>query len=219
MRFRTDEEEPRLREALGEEEWPMVAVAVHTGLRQSEQFHLPWDHVDFNTGILTIPRSKHGEARRIPMNDAVREILRTRASRLESALVFPSETGETPIDARNYMNRVFLKALKRAGIDGFRWHGLRHTFGSRLVMKGVDLRTVQELLGHKTITMTLHYSHLSPEHQLNAVQRLNAKPTDTTTDTGDASRRAVAGAASQATESKAEKKRALGDSNTRPLDS
>ena len=184
VRFLTDDEETQLREAIGETEWPMVAVAIHSGLRQSEQFNLGWEHVDFTTGILTVPRSKHGEARRIPMNDTVREILRTRASRLKSPYVFPSQTGQTPINARNYMNRVFLKALKRAGIDGFRWHDLRHTFASRLVMRGVDLRTVQELLGHKTVAMTQRYSHLSPEHQLDAVQRLNRKPTDTTTDTG-----------------------------------
>ncbi len=81
------------------------------------------------------------------MNDTVREILRTRPSRLKNPYVFPSATGETPIDARNYMNRVFLKALKRAGIQGLRWYDLRQTFASRFVMKGVDLRTVQELLG------------------------------------------------------------------------
>jgi len=205
VRFLSDEEEPRLREVLSAEEWEMVALAIHTGLRQSEQFHLQWEHVDFNTGILTIPRSKHGEARRIPMNDTVREILRTRPSRLKSAYVFPSQTGETPIDARNYMNRVFLKALRRAGIQGFRWHDLRHTFASRLVMKGVDLRTVQELLGHRTITMTLRYSHLSPAHQLDAVQRLNAPPTGTATDTGKHQARAVAGGTAQVAESQREK--------------
>ena len=88
---------------------------------------------------------------------------------------------------RTYVNRVFLPALKAAKIEGFTWHCLRHTFASRLVMKGVDIRTVQELLGHKTLTMTLRYSHLSPAHQLDAVQKLNRPkteaPTDTTTDT------------------------------------
>jgi hypothetical protein len=63
---------------------------------------------------------------------------------------------------------------------------LRHTFASRLTMKGVDIRTVQELLGHKTIAMTVRYSHLAPEHNLAAVERLDGpteQPTDTTTDT------------------------------------
>ncbi len=183
VRFLTDEEELRLREAIGETEWPMVAVAMHTGLRQAEEFKLHWEHVDFTTGILTVPRSKHGETRRVPMNDTVREILRARTSRLKGACVFPSGTGETPIDACNYMRRIFVPALAAAAIENFHWHDLRHTFASRLIMAGVDLRTVQELMGHKTITMTLRYAHLSPAHQLDAVQRLNRKPTDTSTDT------------------------------------
>ncbi len=87
--------------------------------------------------------------------------------------------------------RVFEPALKRAGIAGFRWHDLRHTFASRLVMAGVNLRTVQELMGHNTVTMTLRYSHLSPKHQLDAVQRLIDAPTSTTTDTNVEASKAV----------------------------
>src|SRR5207253_6509019 len=66
----------------------------------------------------------------------------------------------------------------------------RHDFASRLVMAGVDLRTVQELMGHKTIQMTVRYAHLAPKHQLAAVQRLcdtgtkQKAPNDTKTDTG-----------------------------------
>ena len=87
------------------------------------------------------------------MNDTVREVRRAFPSRLKSRWVFPSETGETPLDPKNFMSWVFVPALARAGIENLHWHDLRHTFASRLVMKGVDLRTVQELMGHKTITI------------------------------------------------------------------
>lgn len=79
------------------------------------------------------------------------------------------------------MNRAFLPALEKAGIEGLRWLDLRHTFASRLVMASVDLRTARELLGHKTMEMTLRYSHLSPGHQLDAIKRLDPRATGTTT--------------------------------------
>ena len=198
VRFLDDSEEGRLRQAIGEDEWPKVAVAINTGLRQAEQFRLRWENVDFANGVLTVPRSKHGRKRHVPMNDTVREILRNLPSRLKSEWVFPSVTDESPLDARNYVNRVFLPALKSAKIYGLRWHDLRHTFASRLVMAGVDLRTVQELMGHETLEMTMRYAHLSPGHRLEAVQRLNPKPTDTTTDTGKSEVTVTAGTAVQA---------------------
>ncbi len=218
VRFLADEEELELRKAIGEDEWPMVAVAMHTGLRQAEQFKLSWEHVDFTTGILTVPRSKHGETRRVPMNDTVREILRARKSRLKSAHVFPSDTGETPIDACNYMRRVFVPAIEAAGIENFHWHDLRHTFASRLIMAGVDLRTVQELMGHKTITMTLRYSHLSPAHQLEAVQRLNQKPTATTTATEPEGGAGAEMPATEVVELSGEKRSWRADLNRGPAD-
>ncbi len=98
VRFLSDEEEAALRTAIGEAEWPMVAVAAHTGLRRAEQFNLGWEHVDFTTGIITVLRAKNGETRRVPMNDTVRDILRSQPSRLKSEYVFPSPTGYTPMD-------------------------------------------------------------------------------------------------------------------------
>ena len=59
-----------------------------------------------------------------------------------------------------------------AKIEGVTWHTLRHTFASRLVMAGVDLKTVQELMGHKTIAMTARYAHLAPTHKLQALETL-----------------------------------------------
>ncbi len=66
----------------------------------------------------------------------------------------------------------FATALEQAGIEGVTWHTLRHTFASRLVMAGVDLKTVQELMGHKTIAMTARYAHLAPTHKQQALETL-----------------------------------------------
>lgn len=181
VRYLTEEEEARINAVLPPEHWSKVIVAIHTGLRRGEQFALKWANVNFQTNVLTIPRSKHGEARHIPMNDQVIEVLRSLPSRMKSEYVFPSKTGKTPLNANNFINRAWNPTLTAAGLEDLHWHDLRHTFASRLVMAGVDLRTVQELMGHKTITMTLRYAHLSPTHQREAVQRLNHKPTATTT--------------------------------------
>jgi len=111
--------------------------------------------------------------RHVPLNDTAVAILRALPSRFQGGYVFPSATG-TPLNGPNLLNRVFLPALRDVGIEDFRWHDLRHTFASRLVMKGVDLRTVQELLGHKTLVMTLRYAHLAPAHLHDSVKVLDA---------------------------------------------
>jgi integrase len=72
-----------------------------------------------------------------------------------------------------YRNQAMLAtALEQAEIEGVTWHTLRHTFASRLVMAGVDLKTLQELMGHKTIAMTARYAHLAPTHKLQVLETL-----------------------------------------------
>ena len=83
--------------------------------------------------------------------------------------VFVSSSGRGALQGSRHW---FDKAVKEAGVRNFTWHCLRHSFASRLILAGVDLRTVQELMGHKTISMTVRYSHLAPAHQLAAVDRL-----------------------------------------------
>ncbi len=183
IRFLSPEEEAGLKEKLPVQYWPWIEIAINTGMRRSEQFNLRWVNVNFQTRTITIALSKSGETRHIPMNDRVMEIMRGLPSRLKSEWVFPSLNNDTPIDSQNFMNRVFIPTLEKAEMKDFHWHDLRHTFASRLVMAGVDIRTVQELMGHKTITMTLKYSHLSPGHQRDAVQMLISERTGTITDT------------------------------------
>jgi site-specific recombinase XerD len=80
--------------------------------------------------------------------------------------------------------RWFEECVGEAKIADFRWHDLRHTFASRLAMAGVSLRTLAELLGHKTLAMVMRYAHLAPAHLRDAVERIAGTSTDTTTDTG-----------------------------------
>lgn len=198
VRYLTDDEEPRLREALGEEEWPKAAVALHTGLRRSNVFHLRWaEDVNFDAGTIRARDPKGGRDYHVPMNDELRALLRGLPSRLRSPWVFPSETGETPLNSQNFINRVFRPALLAAKIRDFSWHDLRHTFASRLAMAGVDVRTIQELLGHRTLAMTMRYAHLSPAHKRAAVNHLmrlrSGTPTGTATGTEGNQRAATAG--------------------------
>ena len=76
--------------------------------------------------------------------------------------------------------------MRAAGLQSFTWHCLRHSFACNLIMAGVDIRTAQELMGHRTIAMTARYAHLAPSHTLAAVERLDRStdlPSETTTDT------------------------------------
>ena len=186
VRYLSDEEEAFLVDCVRSycpKREPEILVALHSGMRRSEQYAtadcpeggLKWEHIDSTSRVITIPRSKHGERRYIPMNSVLREILLKLKESKRSAYVFPSK----PPD------KWFPEVLRESGIEDFTWHCLRHTFASRLVMAGVDLRTVQELLGHKSIITTMRYAHLAPGHKAEAVERLVGS-TDTATSTSSA---------------------------------
>lgn len=157
------------------------AVSVHTGLRWSEQASLQWHDVDMLTRLIGVGRSKNGYGRRLPMNSVARSVLLDLATRRER----PDDPRE-PVFKLAYRTvaRAFECAIERAKealrndgkdavhLDGYTWHGNRHTFASRLVMAGVDLPTVRELGGWRTLSMVQRYAHLAPDHLRAAVERL-----------------------------------------------
>lgn len=150
---------------------PMVFVALNTGMRRGELFNLSWPDVEFSRSRLTVvgTMAKSGKTRHIPLNQEAREALRAWKAQGEGkGLVFPGKEGKRLDNVRKAWNGV----LSEAKIKSFRWHDLRHTFASNLVMAGVPLVTVKELLGHHSITMTEKYAHLATDHKEQAVARL-----------------------------------------------
>jgi integrase len=151
---------------------PVVLLALNTGMRRGELFSLEWSRVDLiqRTIRLINTKSETGD-RVIPMNVAVHSLLSELAKTATSLLVFPSN--RKPEVRFLDMKKGFHKAVASAGIPHIRFHDLRHTFANRLVRAGVDLVTVQFLLGHSKITMTARYAHSLADVKIAAVSKLD----------------------------------------------
>ncbi len=160
---------------------PCILLSLNTGLRRNELFNLKWADVDIDRKVITVnaETAKGGTTRHIPLNQEALTVLKLwkRQEGLKSLLlidgtkyIFPNEDEQPFHDVRTSWGNV----LRKAKIHNFRWHDLRHSFASKLVMAGVDLNTVRELLGHSDYKMTLRYAHLAPEHKAAAVAKLVA---------------------------------------------
>ena len=173
VRFLTPTEEERLRKAVESKyPWhlPELDLALNTGLRQGSQYGLTWDMVDWQARLLHIPRTKNEEPLYVPLNDAALAAMKIAYARgNDSGRVFRSERTGEPLE---HPRHWFEPAIVEAKIKDFRWHDLRHTFASRLRMRGVPLETIADLLGHKGLTMTKRYAHLGPSQLHAAVARL-----------------------------------------------
>ena len=164
---------PSLRGHFADHLLPMVVLSLNTGLRRGEVFGLTWADVDLERAMLTVrgEGAKSGQTRHVPLNVEALDVLTRWHESASADLVFPGENGARMTAVRTAWSKV----LADAEIVGFRWHDMRHTFASRLVMAGVDLNTVRELLGHADTKMTLRYAHLAPHVKVDAVARL-ARP-------------------------------------------
>ena len=157
---------------------PMFLLSINTGIRRGELFQLRWDNVDFANRLLTVvgATAKTQKTRHIPLNEEAYSVLiEWNKQTSKSVLVF---TGKDDAPFNN-VNKSWTNLLKLAQLAypsdhalHFRWHDIRHTFASKLVMKGVDLYVVKKLMGHFSIKMTERYAHLSSGHMKKAVEKL-----------------------------------------------
>jgi integrase len=171
VRYLEEQEAETLIDAASEPLKSIMFIALHTGMRRGEILNLKWNDVDVKERSITIWNTKNREKRVVPMNSIVCNVFSSRKKSPDSEFVFTRQNGQYRI-TDDYITHMFQKLVEETGIKNFRFHDLRHTFASWLAMRGVDLKTVQELLGHKDFRMTLRYSHLSPDHKKQAVELL-----------------------------------------------
>lgn len=161
VRWLTPEQASALLKELPEHQRDTVTFALATGLRQANVVKLEWFQVDLERNTAWIPgdKAKGGNDIHISLNDTAIAVLKR-------------QVGKHPTRVFTYdgkpFNRAYTvawqKALKRAGIDNFRWHDLRHTWASWLAQKGVPLTDIQEMGGWETYSMVKRYAHLLPAH-------------------------------------------------------
>lgn len=169
-RYLLDEEEPRLMATLTGERAhlrPLVTVALGTGMRRGDHLNLRWDKVDFQRNVIYVPNSKTGKDYPVPMNEDVRNtLLALKRAHSSGEYVFINpETGKPYTD----LKKAFGTACRLAGINGLRWHDLRHTFGTRLAEDGWSESTIAELMGHSNPNTTRRYTHATDWGKQNAV--------------------------------------------------
>ena len=165
-RILTPIEEEKLLSLSNEYLKPIIMTALNTGMRKSEILSLKWSNVDIELGIITIDQTntKNKKTRRIPINSNLKSLLlEQKIKGGGSDYVFLSSSGN-PYKFHDSINNAFNGACKKAGIEGFRFHDLRHTSATRMIEAGASIVAVSKILGHSDLKMTMRYSH--PEDSL-----------------------------------------------------
>jgi integrase len=182
-RWLTDAEESRLLKASAPHLRDLLVFLLDTGARLSEATSLTWRDVQLDReprAMVKFMDTKSGLPRSVPLTRRAKEVLsrlRQACPEGERRVFLHRQTGPrngTPRKAKpfNRPHKAFYSACARAGITDFRIHDARHTFASRLVMRGVPLLEVSKLLGHSSLAMTTRYAHLAPDAYDAAIAKL-----------------------------------------------
>jgi integrase len=178
VRILMDDEEGKLQSMMSAADWPVVLFALETGARRGSQFALQWTDVNLEVGTVWFGKAKGDRPYHVPLTAGAHEALEAIRTKGRSEWVFSAAPDGSFAKQRphNFISRKFEPALERAGILQFRWHDLRHTFASRLVMAGVPLKTVATYMGHTSTQMVdRRYAHLAPQHVDAAIRVLDAR--------------------------------------------
>jgi integrase len=163
-RVLTQEELHRLLEACKRSRnlclYPAVVTLIATGARKNEILQRQWRDIDLERGILSVPYSKNGERRAIPLIRYVWDLLKVQAQRSTSVWVFARQDGLRP----TYIDYAWWTACDRAKIPDLHIHDLRHCCASWLAMSGATIQEIATILGHRSLSQTLKYSHLLEPH-------------------------------------------------------
>jgi integrase len=176
-RFLSDDERMELlracRQSTSRALYAVVVLALSTGMRRGEILSLRWPQVDLTRGRITLERTKNGDRRSVPLAGLAHEMLTEGSAvrRIDTDLLFPGSDGARPVD----ITKPWETALKRAKINDFRFHDLRHSAASYLAMSGASLLEIAEVLGHRTLAMVRRYSHLTEGHAHGVVTRMNER--------------------------------------------
>lgn len=182
VRFLSDDERMRLLKACKESSNPylytVVVLALSTGMRQGEIMGLTWDVMDLNQGRAILHETKNGERRAVAITGHASELIKelSKVRRIDSKLLFPAKENapqkpQKPMDLRS----PWETAVKKAELQDFKFHDLRHSAASYLAMNGASLAEIAEVLGHKTLQMVKRYAHLSEGHTARVVASMNDK--------------------------------------------
>ena len=178
VRFLSDDERTRLLDACRPHDdlYLGVVLSLTTGARQSEILGVRWGQIDFQRQIIQLEQTKNGDRRALPLVGEAFALLQARAKvrNIADDRVFPP-TSRAKKSERLDLRAPWLSALKKAGIQDFHWHDLRHTAASYLAMSGVSLVEIAKVLGHRTLAMVARYSHLSDGHIVATGEKLAAR--------------------------------------------
>ncbi len=146
---------------------PLIECALQTAMRRSEIFKLKWSNIDFEYEIIELLETKSGKSRKIPISSKMMKVLEEAKNGTE--YVFINKDTGLPY---NDIKKSFHTVLKKAEIKDFRFHDFRHTAATRMLEKGADIRTVQEILGHSSVKVTERYTHTNAKSKKSAIELL-----------------------------------------------